>query len=48
MRLRYLDRELNQLIDKHTQQLLLNYSTRFYDRQFITRALVTRGVLTHV
>jgi AraC-like DNA-binding protein len=48
-----IDQELNQLIDKHTQQLLLsnielllNYCTRFYDRQFITRASVNQGVLT--
>lgn len=48
-----IDLELDQLIDKHTRQLLLsnielllNYCTRFYDRQFITRASVNHGVLT--
>lgn len=45
--------ELSQLIDKHTKrlvasniELLLNYCTRFYDRQFITRGNVNQGVLT--
>ncbi len=47
-----IDQELDQLIDKHTRQLLhsniellLNYCTRFYDRQFITRTSVNQGVL---
>ncbi|MCP9235255.1 AraC family transcriptional regulator [Lewinella sp. JB7] len=47
-----IDAELNQLIDKHTQkllisniELLLNYCIRFYDRQFITRAGVNHGIL---
>ncbi|MFT3949180.1 MAG: helix-turn-helix domain-containing protein [Agriterribacter sp.] len=44
--------ELTQSIDKHSKtliasniELLLNYCTRFYDRQFITRENVNRGVL---
>lgn len=45
--------ELGQLIDQHTKRLLisnielfLNYCTRFYDRQFITRTNVNQGILT--
>lgn len=45
--------ELQQNIDKHSKtlildtiQLILNYSLRFYDRQFITREKVNQGVLT--
>ncbi len=44
--------ELTQSIDKHSKslivnniELLLNYCTRFYDRQFITRENVNQGVL---
>lgn len=44
--------ELQQNLDKHSKtlmishlQLLLNYSTRFYDRQFITREHINKGVL---
>jgi AraC-like DNA-binding protein len=44
--------ELKQSIDKHSKkliastiELLLNYCDRFYDRQFITRDLVNKGVL---
>lgn len=44
--------ELQQNLDKHSKtlvishlQLLLNYSTRFYDRQFITREHVNKGIL---
>ncbi|OPC69896.1 transcriptional regulator [Elizabethkingia miricola] len=44
--------ELQHAIDKHSKQLIvnnielfLNYCTRFYDRQFITRENVNRGVL---
>lgn len=44
--------ELDQSIDKHSKtliasniELFLNYSTRFYDRQFITRENVNNGVL---
>lgn len=44
--------ELHQNIDKHSKkliastiELLLNYCERFYDRQFITRDNVNRGIL---
>lgn len=44
--------ELKRNIDKHTKQLIvsnielfLNYCERFYDRQFITRDNVNRGIL---
>lgn len=44
--------ELQQKLDKHSKtlvishlQLLLNYSIRFYDRQFITREHVNKGIL---
>ncbi len=44
--------ELEHPIDKHSKKLivsnietLLNYSTRFYDRQFITRDNVHKGIL---
>jgi len=44
--------ELQHAIDKHSRQLIvsnielfLNYCTRFYDRQFITRENVNKGVL---
>lgn len=44
--------ELQHAIDKHSKQLLannielfLNYCTRFYDRQFITRENINKGVL---
>lgn len=44
--------ELNQPIDKHTKklissniELLLDYCQRFYDRQFITRENVNKGIL---
>jgi AraC-like DNA-binding protein len=44
--------ELRHAIDKHSKQLIvsnielfLNYCTRFYDRQFITRDTVHKGIL---
>ncbi len=44
--------ELEHSVDKHSRQLIvsnielfLNYCTRFYDRQFITRDTVHRGIL---
>ncbi|MEJ5145339.1 helix-turn-helix domain-containing protein [Sphingobacterium sp. MYb388] len=44
--------ELNQSIDKHSRkvvssniELLLNYCDRFYDRQFITREHINKGIL---
>lgn len=44
--------ELQHTIDKHSKQLIvsnielfLNYCTRFYDRQFITRDNVNKGIL---
>lgn len=48
-----IDHELQQSIDKHSKrliasniELLLNYCLRFYDRQFITRSLVNKDILT--
>lgn len=45
--------ELNRGIDKHSKmlivsniELLLNYSIRFYDRQFITRENVNKDILS--
>lgn len=45
--------ELQHAIDKHSRrlivtniELLLNYSERFYDRQFITRAVANKDVLS--
>lgn len=47
-----IETELQENLDKHSKtlvishlQLLLNYSNRFYDRQFITREHVNRGIL---
>lgn len=44
--------ELQESVDKHSKKLIvstielfLNYCTRFYDRQFITREKVSRGIL---
>jgi AraC-like DNA-binding protein len=39
-----LDKHSKTLVISHLQ-LLLNYSTRFYDRQFITREHINKGVL---
>ncbi|MCY1719563.1 helix-turn-helix domain-containing protein [Prolixibacteraceae bacterium Z1-6] len=48
-----IDYELQQNIDKHTEnlvisniELFLNYCIRFYDRQFITRSKVNKSILT--
>lgn len=50
-----IDVELLENIDKHSQtlivsniELLLNYCTRYYDRQFITRKHVNKDILTKV
>ncbi|WP_240312821.1 helix-turn-helix domain-containing protein [Flavihumibacter solisilvae] len=50
-----IDAELLENIDKHSQalivsniELLLNYCTRYYDRQFITRKLVNKDILARV
>ena len=47
-----INHELEHAIDKHSKrliasniELLLNYCTRFYDRQFITRDQVHKGIL---
>lgn len=49
-----IDDEINNGTDKHsntiiasTVELLLNYCTRFYDRQFITRKKANKDILTH-
>src|SRR5215210_128782 len=46
-----IDKELRQTVDKHSKrliasniELLLNYCERFYDRQFITRENVNKGI----
>lgn len=51
--LRNIQAELQRNIDKHSQrlivsniELLLNYCTRFYDRQFITRSSVNTDILS--
>jgi AraC-like DNA-binding protein len=50
-----LDSELSENIDRHSQrlivstiELLLNYCTRYYDRQFITRQTINQDLLTKV
>lgn len=50
-----IDSELSENIDKHSQlligsniELLLNYCTRYYDRQFITRKNANSDILTIV
>ncbi|PKK37457.1 AraC family transcriptional regulator [Siphonobacter sp. SORGH_AS_0500] len=50
-----IDTELQENIDKHSQtlivsniELLLNYCTRYYERQFITRKHVNKDLLTKV
>ncbi len=47
-----IENELKQNLDKHSKtlvisqlQLFLNYATRFYDRQFITREHINKGIL---
>ncbi|MEC7785231.1 MAG: helix-turn-helix domain-containing protein [Bacteroidota bacterium] len=49
-----IDYELEQSIDKHSKQivcntieLLLNYSERFYERQFITRDVLSQGIVSN-
>jgi len=46
-----IENELKQNLDKHSKtlvisqlQLFLNYATRFYDRQFITREHINKGI----
>lgn len=50
-----IETELNENIDRHSQtlivsniELLLNYCSRYYDRQFITRKTVNKDVLINV
>lgn len=50
-----IDIELSENIDQHSQnlivssiELLLNYCTRYYDRQFITRKLANSDVISNV
>ena len=50
-----IDAELLENIDKHSQtlivsniELLLNYCTRYYDRQFITRKHVNKDILVRI
>lgn len=52
--LRKIDDEINNGADRHSNtiiasaiELLLNYCTRFYDRQFITRKKANKDILTH-
>lgn len=50
--IKIIDNELGNNIDKHSKtlitnniELLLNYCVRFYDRQFITRENINKGIL---
>jgi AraC-like DNA-binding protein len=50
-----IDTELTENIDRHSQtliasniELLLNYCTRYYDRQFITRKTTNQDILTKI
>jgi len=52
---RFIQDELSERIDKFSQdviisqiELLLNYSNRFYDRQFLTRKAVNNDILTNL
>ncbi|MGA0555744.1 helix-turn-helix domain-containing protein [Larkinella sp. VNQ87] len=52
---RKIDAELSENIDRHSQrlivsaiELLLNYCTRYYDRQFITRQTANQDLLTKI
>lgn len=52
--LKKIDDEINNGADKHSNtiiasaiELFLNYCTRFYDRQFITRKKANKDILTH-
>ncbi|PTQ96594.1 AraC-like DNA-binding protein [Mucilaginibacter yixingensis] len=48
----HIETELQHPVDKHSKtlivnniELLLNYCTRFYDRQFVTREVANKGIL---
>lgn len=52
---RFIQDELNERIDKFSQdviisqiELMLNYATRFYDRQFLTRKAVNSDILSQL
>ena len=51
--LKKIDNEINNITDRHSNtiiasaiELFLNYCTRFYDRQFITRKKANKDILT--